>query len=74
VQNNGIDSRKFVTLKSGVLQFIENKNRKMSIEEMVDYCKTLFSDRNFVDMVTKFCVEEKSQQEKPKEEEEDENK
>jgi len=46
----------------------------MSIEEMVDYCKTLFSDRNFVDMVTKFCVEEKSQQEKPKEEEEDENK
>ena len=40
------------------MKFIDNKSRKMSIEEMIDYCKTLFSDRNFIDMVAKFCVED----------------
>ena len=30
----------------------------MSLEELIDYCKTLFTDRKFVDMVAKFSIEE----------------
>ena len=30
----------------------------MSLEELIDYCKTLFSDRKFIDLVAKFSIEE----------------
>jgi hypothetical protein len=29
----------------------------MKIEEMLDYCKTLFSDQKFNDLIVKFCKE-----------------
>lgn len=57
IAQSGIDSRKFETLRNGVIKFLETKNRKMSLEEMVDYCRTLFADRKFCDMLTKFCAE-----------------
>lgn len=33
----------------------------MSIEEMVTYCKTLFTDFKFIDMLVNFCKEEGSE-------------
>lgn len=29
----------------------------MSIEELLDYCKTLFSDLKFIDLLVKFCAD-----------------
>ena len=65
VQNNHIDVRKFNTLKLGISKFHENKGKQMSLEEMVDYCKTLFSDRKFIDILAKFSIDDpKSVEEK----------
>ena len=33
----------------------------MSIEEMLDYCKTLFSDLKFNDLLVKFCKQSQAQ-------------
>jgi hypothetical protein len=53
-----IDIRKFLTLRNGVAKFIEKKEKKMSLEEMVDYSKTLFSDRKFIDTIAKYSIDE----------------
>jgi len=38
----------------------------MSIEEMVDYCKPLFSDHKFIDMVSRFCQDAADKKGTPK--------
>ena len=67
IQNSHIDTRKFATLKTQVTQFREGKGRRMSIEELQDYCKTLFQDFKFIDMLVKFLKEEKMSKEHDKE-------
>ena len=65
VQNNHIDARKFNTLKAGVAKFVDSKGKQMSLEEMIDYCRTLFSDRKFIDILAKFSIDDpKSVEEK----------
>ena len=61
VQNNLIDTRKFATLKAQALQFMELRGRRMSLEEFQDYCKTLFQDHKFIDMILKFLRGEEEQ-------------
>jgi len=39
------------------MTFKEQHGRRMSIEEMLDYIKTLFSDLKFNDLLVKFCAE-----------------
>jgi hypothetical protein len=60
VQNSQIDCRKFITMKQQVLQASDQKGRRMSVEEMKIYCKTLFQDFKFIDMVVQFCMEKDS--------------
>jgi hypothetical protein len=44
VQDRQVDPRKFVTLKHGIQKFMEQKQRRMMMEELTDYLKTLFED------------------------------
>jgi hypothetical protein len=37
---------------------MDQKSRRMSIEEMNTYCKTLFNDFKFIDMLVNFCKED----------------
>ena len=67
VQNSQIDCRKFITLKHQVLQASDQKGRMMSAEEMNIYCKTLFQDFKFIDMVVQFCLEKDSVERNEKE-------
>lgn len=55
--NAHLDSRKFITLKQGLETFEEKNGRPMIVEEFVDYARTHFSDRTFVDSLCKYCAE-----------------
>lgn len=57
VLNAHLDSRKFSTLKQGLASFEEKNGRPMIVEEFVDYARTHFVDRTFVDWLTKYCAE-----------------
>lgn len=60
VQDTQVDPRKFVTLKQGVTKFMEQKERRMMMEELTDYLKTLFEDFQLIDMIVKFFKEPKT--------------
>jgi hypothetical protein len=40
---------------------MDQKSRRMSIEEMHTYCKTLFTDFKFIDMLVNFCKEKEAE-------------
>jgi hypothetical protein len=56
VLNSQHDNRKFITLRQGIQTFEESRGRPMNIDEFVDYARTQFSDRTFVDNLVRYCA------------------
>jgi len=67
--NQQYDIRKFITLRKGIDKFLETKGRKMMIDELYEYAKTLFSDRKFIDQLVKFVAERNPDNAEPAESE-----
>ena len=53
--NNKLDSEKFLTVKVAVAEFKKQNGRRMSIEELTEFCKLEFDDFKFIDLFVQFC-------------------
>ncbi len=48
---------KFLRIKVAVNDFLESKGRRMSIEELIEFCKLEFEDFKLIDFIVQFCKE-----------------
>lgn len=53
--NNKVDPDKFLTIKVAVNEFKKQNGRRMSIEELSEFCKLEFDDFKFIDIFVSFC-------------------
>ena len=58
MQHNKVDPKKFLSLKAGIGKLLDIKGKQVTQEEMIDQCKSQFSDLKFIDNLAKFCVDE----------------
>ena len=48
---------------------MDTKQKHMSIEELIDYCKSMFVDRKLIDMVVKFSLDARLKEKEAQQEE-----
>ena len=54
VHLNKIDPDKFLTIKVAMNEFKKSNGRRMSLEELTDFCKLEFEDFKFIDTLISF--------------------
>lgn len=67
VHLNKVDPDKFLTIKVAMIEFKKSNGRRMSIEELADFCKLEFEDFKFIDTLVHFYKDPESGKEAPKE-------
>lgn len=53
--NSRIDSDKYLTIKVAATEFKKTNGRRMSVEELTDFCKLEFEDFKFIDILVHYC-------------------
>lgn len=61
--NKKVDSDKYLTIKVAITEFKKSNGRRMSLEELADFCKLEFEDLKFIDIFVHFCKDPETGQE-----------
>lgn len=72
VHLNKVDPDKFLTIKVAILEFKKSNGRRMSLEELTDFCKLEFEDFKFIDTLIHFYRDPSSGKEAQNDEKGDE--